>query len=244
QRTLGSIATDPAILYTPRNLSLAESAIFDKIVAGGFRTWRIVSAQLPKIPALWYRADNLDGLFNTTLTTGQRLPVIKNIGTKGSAGDMLQATTNFQPFYEATGGPGGIPCVHCTSNAQFMEAVVPLAQTVMYVAVVEWAVTNVFAALCGGLDNDAESALANGGGYLRPYAGNAANVLGTITGGKWNKVVVAFDGNNSSGMLNDVVNTVFDPGPSNPVNGLRLFNRGDFGWPMGDGKFTELMVFD
>src|SRR4029077_8651172 len=135
-------------------------------------------------------------------------------------------------------------CVHCTSNAQFMEAVVPLAQTGMYVAVVEWAVTNVFAALCGGLDNDAESALANGGGYLRPYAGNAANVLGTITGGKWNKVVVAFDGNNSSGMLNDVVNTVFDPGPSNPVNGLRLFNRGDFGWPMGDGKFTELMVFD
>src|SRR6266404_5008047 len=113
QRTLGSRASSPCTILSTANLTDSEATILGKIRDNSIRTWRLISAQLPTAPSLHYASSNFDGQNNTTLTCGQRIGTIFNLGSRGPAGNMLQPTANLRPLFESQSGPNKVPTIHC-----------------------------------------------------------------------------------------------------------------------------------
>lgn len=62
----------------------------------------------PGSPSLWFDAQNIDGTMNSSLIDGQAIGTWKNLGSIGSAGDVVQATAGNKPAFRLVAASGKI----------------------------------------------------------------------------------------------------------------------------------------
>lgn len=106
---------------------------------GAYITFSSSTPSLPGTPVLWYSAQNIDGLNNSSLVDGQTIGTWKNLGSLGAAGDLLQAVAGLRPQYVAVASLGKMNNKSCvrSDGTRWMQsaALGPLAQPTLIAAI-------------------------------------------------------------------------------------------------------------
>lgn len=95
----------------------------------------------PLAPSLWFDAQNVDGLGNSSLTDGQAVGTWVNLGSIGATGNALQATAGAKPAFRkiATAGKlNGLSGIESIDNVRVMNSSAFSSQAQPYVVAAVW----------------------------------------------------------------------------------------------------------
>lgn len=194
---------------------------------------------------LWYSAQNIDGLNNTSLTNGQTIGTWVNLGTLGAAGNLLQATAGLRPQYVLIASAGKLSNKSCvrSDGTRTMQtgALTTLAQpTLAAVVAMTTTIAGGICDVCDGrtaarniLGRNAGFTLAYAGSFVIPAAGNW--VANTYHGFNCN-----FNGASSVARLDGTGGGTINPG-TNGLDGVTIF--ADLaGGSLWTGDIVELVI--
>lgn len=201
----------------------------------------------PGAPALWYSAQNIDAVNNTTLTDGQVIATWKNLGSVGSAGDLTQATAGSRPQFNRvaqTGKLNNYSAVSSLIGTRWMQsgATGAIAQPTLIVLVAR---TNSNSATFGDLfdGNAARQVVYRNTLSCEIYAGGSIVATGkSWVLSTWHTVSLTFNGASSSGRVDGSAGGAVNPGAS-ALNGVTIFrDSGGAAFPW-DGDIVQALVY-
>lgn len=212
-------------------------------------------ADPPGSPLHWYNASNLDGSNNTTLTDGDSLASVTDLGSASE--DLAQATANLQPQYDQiadAGNVGNLPGVYHRDDANndylqtatFTEEAFPLfvCALVKLDTVARGAGDDGYM-LDGITAAKRASCMLQGQDYYQLFAGTYTykNPPSGIAAGEWNMLCWAFDGASSEVYINatavaDVVNSPSHTGITGITVGTAYTGAGSM-----DGHWSQIVIY-
>lgn len=200
----------------------------------------------PGSPSLWFDAQNVDGLNNSTMIDGQQVGTWKNLGSLASA-DLVQATGALRPLFRlvATAGKINNKSAVQSDGTQFMRtgAVASLNQPNLVAVVFR---STSLAAITAILDANSAgrqmfSFNGSGSGVVNMFAGVGPTSTGlTIVNLTWETLMGTFNGATSNGRLNGVDGGTINVG-TNVMGGLSAFS--DNVTDIFAGFIEEILVY-
>jgi hypothetical protein len=199
----------------------------------------------PGTPSLWFSAQNIDGLSNTSLVDGQTLATWVNLGSLGASGNVLQAVAGMKPAFKLVASAGKLGNKSCvrSDGARWMQsgALTTLTQPNLVAAVaMTTSVAAGFRWITDGRTSERNIVGQNGtpveafaNSFVQPVNGWAAN--------SYQSVNVNFNGAVSIGRLDGVAGSAVNPGTGG-LDGITLFS--DLaGGSLWTGDIVEVLIY-
>jgi hypothetical protein len=208
----------------------------------------IAANQPPGSPALWYDAQNVDGLNNSSMVDGQQVGTWVNLGSLGASGTLTQATASSRPIFRLVGAAGKInnksAVEGVTVNTTFMQTSSFTAQgTVYYIAAVVKAKSNPGVAMLAGETGDLfQWGLISGNQRL--FQGGSSPTTGqTLTVGNWQSIGAQYNTASSFSTMDSVQSANVNVTVVSGILGqFIIFNNGGINSSF-DGFIVEMLAY-
>ena len=166
---------------------------------------------------MWFDAQNVDGLNNSTMIDGQQVGTWVNLGSAGAGGNAVQATAGLRPLFRlvATAGKINNKSAVQGDGTQFLQSAGITAVNQPLVVAAVWRSTSI-ASLVGLLDSNGGRdmiSMTAGTGALNMYAGTGPVSTGlTLANTTWEVLVATFNGASSFLRMNGVQGSTISVG--------------------------------
>lgn len=195
-------------------------------------------------PLIRYSAQNIDGANNSSLSDGQTLGTWINLGTKGAAANVVQATAGLRPFFRLTADAGKINNLSAVDNnaTRFMVATAfaAIPQPNIVAIVFKTLATSVIHTLFDGALGSNCSIAAND--TVSQYSGVAYNPGQSIAANVWEMNITTFNGTTSQNRLNRVSGASGNCGANTITNAALFALTG--GTTIANAMIAECAVYD
>jgi len=190
--------------------------------------WTPLASLPPGAPFMWFDAQNVDGLGNSTMVDGQQVGTWVNLGSAGAGANAIQATAGLRPLFRKIATPGliGNKSAVQSDGTQFMATAVLGAVVQPIVVAVVFRATSI-ASLCAIIDSNSGRDMISftaGTGALNMYAGAGPVATGlTLANATWETLVATFNGASSFLRMNGTQGSTINAGTSSNT-GAELFS--------------------
>lgn len=200
----------------------------------------------PGSPFLFYDAQNIDGLNNTSLVDGQTIGTWVNLGSAGAPANALQATAGLRPFFRLIATPGKIGNKSAVESdgTRFMASGVITTVPQPVLCAIVYRATNL-AGLVAIVDSNGLREMISitaATGALNMYAGAGPIATGqSIPATTWETILANFNGASSNGRLNGAAGGTINVS-TNGSGGITLFAAAG-GSSIAPGMIEEVLCY-
>lgn len=200
----------------------------------------------PGTPSLWYDAQNIDGLNNSSLVDGQVIGTWSNRGSLGSSGNVVQATAGLKPTYKQVASSGKLNNKSCvrSDGARSMQsgALTTLTQPTLIAAVA--LTTSVAAGIRWIIDGRTtqRDAMGQNGSPVEIFAGTFIQPGQNWSANTYQNVDCTFNGASSVCDMDGTASSSFNPGAGG-LDGVTLFSDLAAG-SLWIGDIVEVLVYN
>jgi len=195
----------------------------------------------PGSPILWFDAQNIDGTNNSSLTDGQQVGTWLNLGSYGSAANLVQATAGLRPLFTMTAPVlTGKSCLTSDGTKQLQTATFTVTATpVTWLAIARQTGVGAKVVISGA------SGLAHQIGtnplVIQVFSGSLISTGQFIVANTWHQLGFIANGASSSGSLDGTASGTVNAG-SNSVSSLSAFGDG-VGGELMNGTIAEIIAY-
>ncbi len=199
----------------------------------------------PGTPTLWFDAQNIDGLGNSSLVDGQQIGTWTNLSSLGAAANAVQATGGLRPTFKLLGSSGKINNKSSVlfTPTQWMQTpnVANQAQPNVICAVMKPIAGN--GTIADGNDGVNRNDLLFSGGTFQLFAGTSLyNSAIAATAGSYHVLRALFNAASSTIRVNKATSTAGTSPGTAILDGLSIGVAGDATTPI-NGEIVELLVY-
>lgn len=211
----------------------------------GYRIGAYPTESGAAFPSLWYDAQDIDLLGNTTMVDAQAVVTWKNKGTLGAAGDLGQGTGALRPVFRlvATSGKLNDKSAVQSDGTQWMVSPAFTTQVQPTLIAIVFRATDLvpaFSVLYDGISDHQSIWYAGSTGAISIYAGSIVASSQTVVTTTWETCLTRFAGTGSYNRFNGAQSAALNPG-TGTLSACRLFT--DNGSNITKGMIAEFRLY-